>query len=552
MKKLFFSILTILYVLNTIAQAPNKMSYQAVIRNSSNTLVVNQTVGMRISILQNSSTGTAVYIETQTPMTNANGLATLEIGTGTVVSGVFASINWSAGPYFIKTETDPTGGISYSIIGISQLMSVPYALYAQNSGNTLNPGVGIIISGSTIEAIDNSYLNELQTLTISNDTIKLNPSGGFIKLPNITNNWDISGTDIYNNNLDNVGIGTSTPTSKLDVNGQVTIDQKNFGGYGGLLIKGDAPGSNYPNIAFSIFNDSGNDEVAAYIGGNINDNVTGSESMDLSFMTSQSGLSGMTEKMRIFANGNVSIGNDAYLSDIDYPNTISLNGFADSNKANLVFGYGGMITGGSPIYEHLYGAQNFGDGFNEVILASKSIIGDTRGETGGFYADGNTATIWSPGDDNGGQPYALLYFVDEDHFDPSNSNPYDISAVRGYIDPNGALVSISDSTKKQNITSINNALSKILNIGGYEYQFKLAPTEIEKGQKPVWSSGVLAQEVEKQIPTAVQKSDAGDYFVNYSALIPYLIESIKEQQMQIKSQQNQIDELKKLLLEITK
>ncbi len=116
------------------AQSPHKMSYQAVIRNSTFALVVNAPIGMKISILQGSATGTAVYVETQTPTTNANGLATIEIGGGTAVSGVMSTINWGAGPYFIKTETDPTGGTAYSIVNTTQFLSVPYALYALNSG----------------------------------------------------------------------------------------------------------------------------------------------------------------------------------------------------------------------------------------------------------------------------------------------------------------------------------------------------------------------------------------------------------------------------------
>jgi len=84
------------------------MSYQAVIRDNSNALVTNQMVGMQISILQGSANGAAVYAETQAPTTNANGLVSLEIGGGNLVSGNFASINWANGPYFIKTETDPS------------------------------------------------------------------------------------------------------------------------------------------------------------------------------------------------------------------------------------------------------------------------------------------------------------------------------------------------------------------------------------------------------------------------------------------------------------
>ncbi|OGS77099.1 MAG: hypothetical protein A3G95_03280 [Flavobacteria bacterium RIFCSPLOWO2_12_FULL_31_7] len=121
------------------AQAPEKMSYQAVVRNTTNNLVTNQAVGMQISILQGSATGTAVYVETQTPTSNTNGLVSLEIGSGVVVSGNMATINWANGPYFIKTETDPTGGTSYTITGISQLLSTPYALYAKTSGSS-TPG----------------------------------------------------------------------------------------------------------------------------------------------------------------------------------------------------------------------------------------------------------------------------------------------------------------------------------------------------------------------------------------------------------------------------
>ena len=123
----------LLLTASVFAQAPQKMSYQAVIRSSSNALITSTPVGMKISILQGSSTGTAVYAETQTPSTNANGLVSLEIGTGIVVTGTFAGINWATGPYFIKTETDPTGGTAYTITGTDELMSVPYALYSLNS-----------------------------------------------------------------------------------------------------------------------------------------------------------------------------------------------------------------------------------------------------------------------------------------------------------------------------------------------------------------------------------------------------------------------------------
>ncbi|MCL2289594.1 MAG: InlB B-repeat-containing protein [Bacteroidetes bacterium] len=127
-----FLFLLTLYFVPVLAQVPEKMSYQAVIRNSSDQLVKNQQIGMRISILKGS---TEIYSETQTPTTNGNGLVTIEIGDG---SG-FSAINWNEGIYFLKTETDPAGGANYTIAGTSQLLSVPYALYAKVSGSSL-PG----------------------------------------------------------------------------------------------------------------------------------------------------------------------------------------------------------------------------------------------------------------------------------------------------------------------------------------------------------------------------------------------------------------------------
>ena len=150
------------------------MSYQAVVRDGSNNLVNTASVGMRISILQGSPAGTAVYVETQTPTTNANGLVSLEIGSGTVVSGTFATIDWANGPYFIKTETDPTGGTSYTISGTSQLLSVPYALHSRT------------VEFDNVQDGDTTY-------------------------------WKVNGANIYNN-VNNIGIGTNNPLYKLHIN----------------------------------------------------------------------------------------------------------------------------------------------------------------------------------------------------------------------------------------------------------------------------------------------------------------------------------------------
>jgi hypothetical protein len=113
-------------------KTPQKMSYQAVIRNSNDSLLISTPIGMRISLVQGTPTGTVVFSETQTATTNANGLVSLQIGMGTVVTGTFACIDWASGPYYVKTETDLTGGTNYTIISSNELLSVPYALFSAN------------------------------------------------------------------------------------------------------------------------------------------------------------------------------------------------------------------------------------------------------------------------------------------------------------------------------------------------------------------------------------------------------------------------------------
>ena len=136
MKTKIYSIVAgLLLTASAFAQAPQKMTYQAVVRNSSDALVQSSPVGMKVSILQGSVTGTAVYVETHTTQTNQNGLLNIEIGGGVIVSGAFQnSIYWEGGPYFLKTEIDPSGGTNYIITSTSELLSVPYSNYSHFSG----------------------------------------------------------------------------------------------------------------------------------------------------------------------------------------------------------------------------------------------------------------------------------------------------------------------------------------------------------------------------------------------------------------------------------
>ena len=208
MKKILFTsamLIAFLYssVSSVNAQAPKRISYQAVVRNASSEVVSEKPVSVKLSILSGSVTGTSVYSETHNVTTNKNGLVSLQMGGGTVVAGNFNNINWATGSYFVKTEIDPDGGTNYTIQSTSQLLSVPYALNASQADD-ISPNRQLTLRNTT----DGSILS--LTPPGSNSTGGLGTSS----------NHDLY---FYTNNQDRVvftkqgyyGFGTLNPTSRL-------------------------------------------------------------------------------------------------------------------------------------------------------------------------------------------------------------------------------------------------------------------------------------------------------------------------------------------------
>ncbi len=150
MKHFFLLIITCFFSTIIFAQSPQAISYQAIARNATGTELISQPVGIKISVHTGTATGTIEYLETHIDTTNQFGLFTLQIGSGIPFVGNFAAIDWANGPKFLQVELDPTGGSTYTDMGTSQLLSVPYALYAASGGTPYTAGTGIGITGNVI------------------------------------------------------------------------------------------------------------------------------------------------------------------------------------------------------------------------------------------------------------------------------------------------------------------------------------------------------------------------------------------------------------------
>ncbi len=201
--KRFLPLITIFIfgVISTFAQAPKGINYQGVARDNEGAPYTSKTIAVRISILKDAPDGEVEYSETHKPQTNQFGLFTLVIGQGTKITGDFAFISWAVGNKWLQVEIDPNGGNLFSLAGSQQLMTVPYAFYAEyagNGGGALTAGSGIAINDNVVSNTgdaDNDANNELQNL--SEVLTKSNNAGG-IKITNL--GAPVAGTDAATKN----------------------------------------------------------------------------------------------------------------------------------------------------------------------------------------------------------------------------------------------------------------------------------------------------------------------------------------------------------------
>lgn len=173
MKHFIITLWSILLTTQLLSQSPQAFNYQGVARDLSNNPITNRNIGLRISILQNSTIGSEVYKELHLTQTNQLGLFNIKIGLGTPVISVFKDINWSKEIHFLQIEMDENGGSNYQLIGTSQLLSVPYALHSKTTEN--------------VDDADADQFNEIQTISVENDSLRLSKSNS-IPIDNL-NYW---------------------------------------------------------------------------------------------------------------------------------------------------------------------------------------------------------------------------------------------------------------------------------------------------------------------------------------------------------------------------
>lgn len=305
MKKYIHTLIFLVCTFAAFAQAPQKFNYQAVARNAQGAPLVNQLVTIRASILAGSPSGNTVYSEIHSATTGSSGLFTLSIGGGVTLIGTFSNIDWKSGGKYLMVEMDPTGNSNFSLVGTSQLLSVPYAIFAEQTnlesgtgisinnnviqntgdldsanelqnlslnGNTLQisngnsvmlpsvpsytGGQGIQISGNTItNAGDLSISNELQSLSLNGNTLSLSQNGGAVTLPSAPSYTGGQGIQIVGNTITNIGdLSTSNELQTLSLNGNTLSLSQN----GGAITLPSGTASQWTTMGSNIYYNTGN------------------------------------------------------------------------------------------------------------------------------------------------------------------------------------------------------------------------------------------------------------------------------------------------------
>jgi hypothetical protein len=489
-----------LFPMAIVAQVPEAFKYQAVARDASGITLVNSPISIRASIVDQSTTGSTLYSEIHNAITNDFGLFSLEIGSGTIESGDFTSIDWSTNAKFIRIEADFSGGTTFDDLGIAQLLSVPYALYAKNAGN------GTFPNGVT-----------------EGNTIFWNGS-----------NWVVDNNNLFNNGS-RVGIGTSAPLQKLDVRGHITIpidsayminnkSVLNTKGQYNLHLGVNAAASN----TFGQYN-----VIAGFNSGAAN--TVGNQNV---FIGAESGESNLDGAMNTFAgrragkinssgNENTFIGcyagqNNTIGDHNSFLGVTTGNSNTTGEENTFLGAHAGYFntTGSNNTYVGNFAGQYSTTGSNNVFI--------------GFNADALTSTLTNA--------IAIGSGTIVNASNQTIIGNTSMTSIGGQV----GWSTFSDRRLKKNITPETLGLDFILDLNPVRYEYKA------EGQSGIVYSGLIAQEVElsaANLNTTFSgvvrpQNEDNHYSLRYSEFVIPLIKAIQEQNQKIEELEEKIKQLK--------
>lgn len=489
MMKYFLCFYCLLLLSTTFAQAPESFKYQAVARDLSGQTVNNSVISLRVSILDGSSTGSVVFQETHVVTTNSFGLFSVSVGEGNLTAGSFTGINWSNNTKYLKVETDFSGGTTYTEMGTSQLLSVPYALYAKNAGSTLLP------NGTTIG--NTSFWNG--------------------------NEWVVNNSNLYNNG-NFIGFGTNSPLQKLDIRGQVNISLDSSYMINNSPVL-NTKGSNNLNVGFQAGMNTTigfhNIHVGTFAG---MANTIGSQN---SFVGSETGVSNIDGMMNSFFGRRA-----GYLNTAGNENTFIGCYAGQNNSTGNHNSFLGVTTGNSNTTGEENTFLGAHAGYYNSTGSNNTFVGNFAGQFNsvgsnnvfiGFNAEGGSSNLTN----------AIVIGAGA-VVNSSNSvviGNSSITSIGGQV----GWSTLSDRRLKTNITDETLGLEFIKQLRPVRYNYKA------EGQEGRIYSGLIAQDVLKvlddmNIPFSgiVQPENDQDFYsIRYAEFTVPLIKAVQEQQTQL-------------------